>query len=49
MPIISEGDIIGCVASLSPIDGRARENISAELEAKLIMTASSFLGRQIEA
>ena len=48
MPIISEGDIIGCVASLSPIDGRARENISAELEAKLIMTASSFLGRQIE-
>ena len=48
MPIISEGDIIGCVGSLAPLDGKARENISTDLESKLIMTAASFLGRQIE-
>ena len=48
MPIISEGDVIGCVGSLSHPDGKLRENINTELESKLIMTAASFLGRQIE-
>jgi stage V sporulation protein T len=46
MPIISDGDIIGCVASL------ASENSSEPVEvpeSKLIQTAASFLGRQTEA
>ena len=46
MPIISDGDIIGCVASL------ASENSSDPVEvpeSKLIQTAASFLGRQTEA
>ena len=46
MPIITEGDITGCVASL-----RAGENdgkIAPELEAKLIQTAAGFLGKQLE-
>ena len=49
MPIISEGDVIGCVASLSDTDSdKLRENISGELESKLILTAAGFLGRQLE-
>ena len=49
MPIISEGDVIGCVASLSDSDSdKIRENISGELESKLILTAAGFLGRQLE-
>ena len=49
MPIISEGDVIGCVASLndSNID-RLKESIGIEIETKLIVTAASFLGRQLE-
>lgn len=45
MPIISEGDIIGCVCALM-----AESDVSAptELESKLIQTAASFLGRQLE-
>ena len=46
MPIISEGDIIGCVACVS-----SEENPTTDMhstEAKLIQTASSFLGRQFE-
>ncbi len=44
MPIISEGDIAGCVASVSddpslPI---------GEVESKLILTAAGFLGKQLE-
>ena len=46
MPIISEGDIIGCVASVA-IDETARE-IAEDVESKLIQTAASFLGRQLE-
>lgn len=45
MPIITEGDIIGCIASLSSIDEAQTENPT---EAKLIQTAASFLGRQFE-
>ena len=45
MPIVSEGDVVGCVASLLPIDNdRAPEAV----EIKLIQTAASFLGRQLE-
>ena len=45
MPIVSEGDIVGCVASLAPADvDRALE----PTEQKLIQTAASFLGRQLE-
>lgn len=44
MPIITEGDISGCVASIkTDEDGPA-----PELEAKLIQTAATFLGKQLE-
>ncbi len=49
MPIISEGDIIGCVASLIDREGdQRREAPSVEVESKLILTAAGFLGRQLE-
>lgn len=44
MPIITEGDITGCVASVRT----GEEGPSPELEAKLIQTAAGFLGRQLE-
>ena len=49
MPIISEGDIVGCVASVTdqPRDAR-KDSPSAEVESKLILTAAGFLGRQLE-
>ena len=46
MPIITEGDIAGCVAS---IRGGEKSPVSPEIEAKLIQTAATFLGRQLEA
>ena len=49
MPILSEGDIIGCVASLMEAENdRHREMLSVDLESKLIQTAAGFLGRQLE-
>ena len=45
MPIVSEGDIIGCVASLAPAD---TDRSPEPTEQKLIQTAASFLGRQLE-
>ena len=49
MPIVSEGDVVGCVASLLECDReRTRESVSTEIEAKLILTAAGFLGRQLE-
>lgn len=49
MPIICEGDVIGCVASLAESEGdRGREGVSIDVEAKLIMTAANFLGKQLE-
>ena len=49
MPIISEGDIVGCVASLSEPSREARRDLPApEVEQKLILTAAGFLGRQLE-
>lgn len=49
MPIISEGDIIGCVASVADTDGEhPRDMIGSEVESKLIQTAAGFLGKQLE-
>ncbi len=45
MPIISEGDIVGCVASLCSADKNTMPN---PVEIKLVQTAAGFLGRQLE-
>ncbi len=45
MPIMAEGDLVGCVASLAPVAGSP---LDGELESKLIITAAGFLGRQLE-
>ena len=45
MPIITEGDIAGCVSS---IRSEEKSSVSPEIEAKLIQTAATFLGRQLE-
>lgn len=44
MPIITEGDVIGCVASL----GEDKESTPGETEIKLVQTAASFLSKQLE-
>lgn len=49
MPIISEGDVVGCVVSIADMSGeRLRETVGGELESKLVLTAAGFLGRQLE-
>lgn len=53
MPILSEGDIVGCVVSAAPTAAEGdrtaeRSAVSPEVEAKLIQTAAGFLGRQLE-
>ncbi len=48
MPIVSSGDIIGCVASLKSLDGYGKSSVSPEVENRLITTAASFLGKQVE-
>ncbi len=48
MPIITEGDLTGCVASVTDPDSDAK-SIAPDLEAKLIQTAAGFLGKQLEA
>ena len=49
MPIISEGDIAGCVASVAEQPEENRANVpSGEVETKLVLTAAGFLGRQLE-
>ncbi len=47
MPILAEGDIVGCVVSLGS-EGEDKKGITAEVETKLIQTAATFLGRQLE-
>lgn len=47
MPIITEGDVIGCVASVMPVGGESMK-LGDEPEAKLIQTAAHFLGKQLE-
>ena len=49
MPIISEGDIVGCVASVTDHPETAhRDAPGGEVETKLILTAAGFLGKQLE-
>ena len=49
MPIISEGDVVGCVASLRELSSdKPRDNMNVDIESKLIMTAAGFLGKQME-
>ena len=49
MPIISEGDVVGCVASVTDHPGETRREMpGGEVETKLILTAAGFLGRQLE-
>lgn len=50
MPIISGGDLVGCVASVfdPAAQGSLRDRTPREVEAKLILTAAGFLGRQME-
>ncbi len=44
-PIISEGDVAGCVLFISPEDGKTM----GDTEYKLAQTVAGFLGRQMEA
>ena len=48
MPILSEGDIVGCVVSAKPLEGDGGDRLAFDIEAKLIQTAAHFLGRQLE-
>ncbi len=49
MPILSEGDIVGCVASVTDQPQEAHRDLpGGDVETKLILTAAGFLGRQIE-
>lgn len=43
-PILSEGDVLGCVAFVSQKDSPP----ASELEYKLVQTVAGFLGRQLE-
>ena len=48
MPIISEGDIVGCVVSGWQFDQPTTDKISEDIESKLIQTAGIFLAKQME-
>ena len=48
MPIISEGDVIGCVASVACPGTETQAELAGDIESKLIQTAASFLGKQLE-
>lgn len=48
MPIITEGDVIGCVVSLSMVGKERKSDEMQDVEQKLISTAASFLGKQME-
>ena len=45
MPILSEGDIVGCVASLREMSS---DGVADDVELKLVQTAAGFLGKQLE-
>lgn len=45
MPIITDGDVTGCVASVTNGDA---PTLQGSVETKLIQTAAGFLGRQLE-
>ena len=48
MPIISEGDVVGCVVSAHPQTPDGTDRLAFDIEAKLIQTAANFLGKQLE-
>ena len=48
MPILAEGDIIGCIVSGWQYDVATTEKINDSVESKLIQTAGIFLGKQME-
>ena len=50
MPILSEGDVVGCVVSAHPVapDAPSPDRLAFDIESKLIQTAANFLGRQLE-
>ena len=48
MPIITEGDMIGCVCTVVSDAEQSAPTISPESEAKLIQTAAGFLSKQME-
>ena len=48
MPIISVGDIVGCVVSAWQFDTPTTDKLSDEVESKLIQTAGIFLAKQME-
>ena len=48
MPILAEGDIVGCVVSLSSGEKTDKSMPASDVESKLIQTAAGFLGRQLE-
>ena len=48
MPILSAGDVIGCVFTGEQFDGGRSKTLSDETELKLIQTAGIFLGKQME-
>ena len=48
MPIISDGDVIGCICTAYPSGSGRSAKISSETEQKLIYTAGLFLGKQVE-
>ena len=48
MPILSEGDVVGCVVSAVAYDSPHSSRVSNETESKLIQTAGVFLGKQME-
>ncbi len=48
MPIISEGDLVGCVVSVRGEGGSDKGALMPDAESKLVQTAAGFLGRQLE-
>ena len=48
MPILAEGDIIGCIISGWQYDVPETDKINENIESKLIQTAGIFLGKQME-
>ena len=50
-PIISDGDVVGSVVSLSGAEGsRSEQSVcGTDTEKRLVMTAAAFLGKQLEA
>ena len=48
MPILAEGDIVGCIIAGWQYDAPTTDKIEENIESKLIQTAGIFLGKQME-